>query len=575
MATILGISAFFHDSSAAIVIDGKIVAAIAEERLTRIKHDASFPLKSIHACMAIADITISQVNEIVYYEKPFTKFERIFDTILRVAPFGFIQFARASKHWLQQKIWVEDSIRKNLNYKGKISYCQHHMSHAALAAYTSPYDDAAVVIIDAVGERSCTTIGLFENNIIHFNKEQRFPHSVGLLYSAFTYFCGFKVNSGEYKLMGLAPYGHPWYADLIRKHVVSQSSDGAIKLNLKYFNFHHDLYMTGKALEKLLGIPRRKPEDALLQQYKDIAASIQSVTEELVLTILTEAAKITKKNNLLFSGGVALNCVINEKILKKTPFKSFWIPSASGDSGCALGAALWRSEKITNQHPLDSIDFIGPDYSDNQITSVLNNFKLIYNQYKDEKLYDLVSEDLAKGLILAWFQGRMEYGPRALGNRSILAHPGKEGMHSILNTKIKKRENFRPFAPIITQEAFDQYFDRQDCDYTRMTTVACAKQRQNITACVHIDGTSRVQEVKKTEQPTLHAVLKYFEVKTGIPVLINTSFNERGEPMVCSPEDAVKCFFNTDLDVLVMERYVIRKEDNLHIKLIPQKYDHD
>ena len=567
MSVILGISAYFHDSSAALLVDGKLVAAAAEERFSRIKYDPSIPLKSIEFCLTKANLSIDEVDELVFFEKPFTKFERILDTCVRFAPFGFVPFQKAIRSWLKSKFWVADTIRKQLQFNGKLTFSQHHLSHAALAAYTGPYNSAAIVIMDGVGERACTSIGVFENGRVQLLQEQRFPHSIGLLYSAFTYFCGFKVNGGEYKLMGLAPYGTPRFTQLIRDHVVKQKADGSIELNLEYFRFHKDVEMTSKKMETLFGVSKRKPEEELLEIYKDIAASIQEVTQQLVLQLIHSVHQLTGKKQLLIGGGVALNCVINQAIISQTPFESYWLHSASGDSGCALGAALWRGGKqlSNNQRTLRDTDFFGPSYSEKELEESLLNKQLVFSFLSNEDLIDKTSDLLKIGKVVGWFQGAMEVGPRALGNRSILAHPGFPDMQKQLNLKIKKREGFRPFAPIVIAECADEYFDLQEgVDYSRMTTVARAKQEILMPSCVHVDGTSRIQVLEKSDQLLLHQLLVRFGEKTGIPVLINTSFNERGEPMVCSPKEAIACFFNTEMDALVLGNFLVLKSENKH-----------
>lgn len=577
MAKILGISAYFHDSSAALLVDGKIIAAICEERLTRVKHDASFPEQSITACLEIAGISMEELDEVVFFEKPFTKFERILDMSVRAAPAGFIPFQKAIRSWLKSKIWIQETIRKKLGWKGQITFCQHHMAHAALAAYSGPYKDAALVVMDGVGERACTTVGIFETNKIQFIREQRFPDSIGLFYSAFTYYCGFKVNGGEYKLMGLAPYGQPVYAEMIRKHLVEQQIDGSIRLNLNYFNFHKDTRMIHKRMENLLGFPVRKPEAPLTDEYKNLAASVQLVTEELVLELLRSVYELTGKKQVLLSGGVALNCVINERIIGQTGFDSFWVPSAAGDSGCALGAALWRhGSSIFTERNLADIDYLGPEFLESDYRNALDRGQLIGNCHSEEELMERTADFLSQGKVVGWFQGRMEFGPRALGNRSILAFPGIEQMQQTLNLKIKKREGFRPFAPIVPIEALATFFEQQEgVDYSRMTTVAKARKPESVKACVHVDGTARVQALEEKDNPKLYRLLKRMEEKSGIPVLINTSFNERGEPMVCTPEDAISCFFNTEMDILVLGNFLVEKTANTHIPWKTKQYEAD
>lgn len=574
MAAVLGISAYFHDSSACLVVDGEIIAAVCEERFTRKKHDASFPEMAIRYCLECANLTSEELDFVVFHEKPFTKFERILDTLLKKAPRGFRPFVRAIDSWLREKFWIEDTFRRTFPFKGEFSYFQHHLSHAATAAYSSPFDDAAYVIIDGVGERACTSIGRFEAGKLIPEIEQRFPHSIGLLYSAFTQYCGFMVNSGEYKLMGLAPYGEAVYTDLIMEKFVEQSADGSIRLKLNRFGFLDDLKMINGQFEQAFGQPARGEEEEMSQFYKDVAASIQKVTEELVLGVLNAAFVRTGKRKLVYGGGVALNCVINAEIIQRTSFEEVYIHSASGDSGCAYGAALWRAQQVDKQHSIgQEQEFLGPEFSQEEILKVLEDMKLKFHERNFPDLTDEVAAMLTEGKVVGWFQGRMEFGPRALGNRSILANPALKDMKITLNRKIKKREGFRPFAPVVLDRMFGDYFEDEGNDYRRMLHVTRIKNGiDSIPSCVHEDGSARVQILTRSFNERLYTLMERFYEKSGLPVLINTSFNERGEPMVNTPEDAIHCFLNTGMDVLVMENILVLKSENELVEFKAKKY---
>lgn len=576
MAIVLGFSAYFHDSSACIVVNGKVVAAALEERFSRIKHDASFPEQAIDFCIRKAEISVEEIDEVVFFEKPFTKFERILETIVHQAPKGFFQFQKAMTSWLKTKMWVEDIFQKKYKISARFSYSQHHFSHAATVCYNSPYSDAAYLIVDGVGERACTSYGVFDGNSIHPIAEQRFPHSIGLLYSAFTQYCGFKVNSGEYKLMGLAPYGHPKYVDTIKQHFVQQSEDGGVQLRLANFGFLSDLQMINKRFENVFGRKKRKPGDPILTFHQDIAASIQQVCEELLLTIVNYVQVKTGKKNLLIGGGVALNCVANQMLVESSNFDQIFIHSASGDGGCAMGAALWRMRELGDALTIKNQVFLGPSFSKETIELELDSWgDLCYQELSEQQLFSFVAKELNENKIVAWFQGAMEFGPRALGNRSILANPSCAEMKQRLNQSIKKREGFRPFAPVILEEHFDEYFVRETADYSQMLYTAKVRQPEKIPACVHVDYTSRVQSLARTFNPKLYDLLTSFYTEAGIPVLINTSMNERGEPMVCTPYDALACFFATEIDVLVMDNFVIRKEENFRIGINRRTYELD
>lgn len=576
MAKILGFSAYFHDSSAAIIVDGKVIAAACEERFTRKKHDASLPENAIRYCLEAAGCKVEDLDAVVFHEKPFTKFERIMDTFLKTAPRGFRPFSRAIDNWLREKFWAEDAFRKAFPYKGEFAYCQHHLSHAAAAAYSSSFESSAVVVIDGVGERACTTIGKYENGKIQLLKEQRFPHSIGLLYSAFTQYCGFKVNSGEYKLMGLAPYGQPLYMEQIYKHFVSQAEDGTVELKLEHFGFLDDLKMIRPGFGQVLGQPARGENDPMTQFYKDIAASAQKVCEELVMKVLLHAKEITGSARLVYGGGVALNCVANAEIKRLTGFEEVHIHSASGDSGCAYGAALWYAALKEDLEAGQCPEFIGPEFTTEENRVAARAFGIHFSELDEKDLLPQIARHLVDGKVVGWFQGRMEFGPRALGNRSILGNPALENMKEVLNLKIKKREGFRPFAPMVLDHAFDQYFVDEGNDYSRMLYVTQGTEKaKQIPSCIHEDNSARVQRIDREFNPLMYDLLSEFHRQSGIPVIINTSFNERGEPVVNTPEDAVHCFLNTDMDVLVMGSLVVLKEENLNVEFKTRSYEMD
>lgn len=574
---VLGISAFFHDSSACLVVDGKVVAGALEERFTRIKHDAAMPIQAIEYCLEEGGITIDDVDEVVFFEKPFTKFERILDNYSKRTPFGFLPFQKAIKVWLKEKMWVEDVFKKTFKFKGDFKYCQHHLSHAANACYQSDFDSAAYLVIDGVGEKSTTSFGTYKDGVLTPIAEQHYPHSLGLLYSAFTQYCGFKVNSGEYKLMGLAPYGKPQYEQLIWDEFLSVSEDGVIELALNKFGFLNDLKMINRKFENVFGVQMRNEGEEMTLFYKDIAASIQKVAEKALLLVANHVFKETGATKLIYSGGVALNCVANSKLVQDTSFDDVFIHSASGDGGCALGAALWMSQK-KSKTVIGNNDFIGPNYDENSIVDALNNYNGIkYQKIEPKELFQLIAKELTEDAVVGWFQGKMEFGPRALGNRSILASPIHPEMKSILNLKIKKREGFRPFAPVVLADQFSTYFKRVDnTDYSRMLYVAEGLPKaKEIPSCLHEDNTSRVQSLEKDFNPRLYELLTEFKKETGVPVLINTSFNERGEPVVCTPKDAINCFFNTEMDVLVMQDFVVFKRDNQKVEFKAIQYELD
>ncbi|MDC1148209.1 carbamoyltransferase [Pelagibacteraceae bacterium] len=595
MSYILGISAFYHDSSAALIKNDHILGAVQEERFTRIKHDSSFPKKSIEYLLNNEQIKLNDLEAIVFYEKPFLKFERLLETYIAFAPFGFKSFAASMPVWLREKLFQKDNIFKNLqeldeNFKDikKIKFSEHHLSHAASAFYPSPFNEALILTLDGVGEWSTTTVSIGNEQGIKILKEISFPHSLGLLYSAFTYYLGFKVNSGEYKVMGLAPYGEPKYKDIILDKILSVKDDGSFKMNMKYFDFATDLKMTNKNFENLFGQKRRIPEkENLTQFHMDVASSIQKATEDIVIKITRDIRKEYNIKNLCMSGGVALNCVANGKILNEKIFDNIWIQPASGDAGGSLGAALayWHIEKKNNKNNTSDMmsgSYLGPQYNNEEIENDLKKVGAKFEKYSDEEILIKTSKLLNEGNAIGWFQGKMEYGPRALGARSIIADPRSDVMQKNLNLKVKFRESFRPFAPSIIKEKVSEFF-KLYTDSPYMLLVAeiqdqkkleMSKEEKNlfgidklnikrstIPAITHVDYSARIQTVNEKTNPKYYKLLKKFEELTGCPVLINTSFNVRGEPIVCSPLDAFNCLMGTNLDYLVIENFILKRDD--------------
>jgi carbamoyltransferase len=586
---ILGISAFYHDSAAAVVQDGRIVAAAQEERFSRVKHDSRFPTHAVDYCLQAASLTPERLDYVVFYEKPLVKFERLLETYLAYAPRGFGQFLAGMPVWLKQKLHLPREMDKALQnaYKGRYVFTDHHESHAASAFFPSPFEEAAILTMDGVGEWATASFGIGRGNRVQLSHELHFPHSLGLLYSAFTYFTGFKVNSGEYKLMGLAPYGEPKYRDLIMEKLLDLKPDGSLRLNMAYFGYCHTMVMTNRRFEQLFGGPPRKPESPLTQREMDIAASIQAVTEEAMLRATRHVHQQTGMKNLTLAGGVALNCVANGRILRETPFEQVWIQPAAGDAGGALGAALfvWY-QLLDNERRADGCDkqqasLLGPAYADEQICRFLDGLGAAYHTFRDEPaLIARVAELIDQGKVIGWFQGRMEFGPRALGSRSIIGDARSQGMQSIMNRKIKFRESFRPFAPCVLREDVAEYFEmRHQEDSPYMLLVAAVRpdkrldslptslpgldklkvKRSVVPAITHVDYSARIQTVDPQRHPRLHRLMAAFKQKTGCPVIINTSFNIRGEPIVCTPEDAYRCFLATNMDVLVLESQILYK----------------
>ncbi len=587
---ILGISAFYHDSAACLLKDGVIIAAAQEERFTRVKHDSEFPSNSIVYCLEEAGIDISQVDFIVFYEEPLLKFSRLMETYLAFAPKGFTSFREALPAWLKGKLFFRRMIKRNLSalfnenteFLNKLVFSEHHLSHASSAFFASPFTDAAVLTMDGVGEWTTTSLALGSGNKIELKKEIRFPHSLGLLYAAFTYYLGFKVNSGEYKVMGLAPYGKPKYAELIKEHLIDIKDDGTFALNMSYFDYCTGLTMTNSKFEDLFGSKRREPETELSQKEMDLAASIQAITEEVVLKIAKSIAKDTGKKNLCLAGGVALNCVANGCLQREKIFEEIWIQPAAGDAGGALGAAYTVYYLMLNQErPLDKNSegdemfgsYLGPQFTFEDIELRLKKCGAVFETYSEENLINKAAENLANGKAIGWMNGRMEFGPRALGNRSILADPRSPEMQKLLNLKVKYRESFRPFAPSILFEDLEKWFEL-DCkspymlfvaDIVKSNRIQMTKkqeslfgieklnvQRSIVPAITHVNYSARIQTVDKETNPLFHKLIKKFKELTDCPILVNTSFNVRGEPIVCTPEDAFKCFMGTELDILVV-----------------------
>lgn len=591
MATILGISAYYHDSAAALLVDGRLVAAAQEERFTRKKHDPGFPTHAIEYCLAEAGITPSDVDYVGFYDKPLLKFDRLIETYLAFAPNGFSSFAKAIPVWIKEKLFLEREMRRELKgqYKRRFVFGEHHVSHAASAFFPSPFEEAAVLTLDGVGEWATATYGHGRGNKVTVTHELRFPHSLGLLYSAFTYFCGFKVNSGEYKLMGLAPYGQPRYVDRIVGTLVDIKDDGSIWMDMSYFNYCQGLTMTSKKFDDLFGGPPRAPEAPLTEREMDLAASIQQVTEEIMLRAARHVHAETGSKNLCLAGGVALNCVGNGRILREGPFDRVWIQPAAGDAGGALGVALYIWHQLLDRprvvEPCDAMQgsLLGPAFPQDDICSTLDRQGARYTLYPDdESLCEAVADLMAQEQVVGWVQGRMEFGPRALGSRSIIGDARSASLQSTMNLKIKFRESFRPFAPVVLQERVDEYFEMAPgTESPYMLLVAPVRPehrvastngslrgldklkmpRSDIPAVTHVDYSARVQTVDAGRHGRFYDLVRAFERRTGCPVVVNTSFNVRGEPIVCTPEHAYRCFMATNMDVLVLERAVLRKSE--------------
>lgn len=559
---LLGISCFYHDSAAVLLKNGIIIAAAQEERFTRIKHDESLPKKAVAYCLKEAGISINDVESIIFYDKPLLKFERIVYSYIHTWPKGLSSFLKAIPLWLKEKLWTKQTIQKELCYNGKILFSEHHYSHAASAYYPSPFDEATVVTVDGVGEWETTTIGYGTGSDLHITEAIHFPDSLGLLYSAVTYYLGFKVNSAEYKVMGLAPYGNAKIYEQPVRRLIQIFDDGSFHLNSKYFAYGYGLHMTSHSFHQLFGGPPRSPTAPLTQKEKDIAASVQLVLEEALLKLVNHAYHVHPSENLCLSGGVALNCVANEKILKQSPFKHLFIQPASGDAGGALGAALYTWHTIL-KHPkrmeLTHVYF-GPSYSDEEIEQALKESGLVFTKRDEEDALKETAKRLSENHVIGWFQGRMEFGPRALGNRSILADARRKENWQRVNLKIKFRESFRPFAPSVLENRSSDYFDL-DCPSPYMLLTAPVKS-STLPAVTHVDGSARLQTVNRRQNQKYYRLIEEFGRLTGCPVLINTSFNVRGEPIVCSPQNAIECFLHTDMDDLIIGSYIVSKKEN-------------
>lgn len=585
---ILGISAFYHDSAAALLQDGDIVAAAQEERFSRKKHDPRFPEHAAAYCLLEGGISIDQVDYIAFYDKPLIKFERLLITYLASSPHGYLSFLSQMPSWLKEKLFVRNTIRKRLDYQGKILFSTHHLSHAAASFFPSPFEEAAFITVDGVGEWATTTYGVARGGKVEILKEINFPHSLGLLYSAFTYFTGFKVNSGEYKLMGLAPYGEPRYVDIIKKELIDIHDDGSFRLNMRYFDYCAGLRMTNRRFSKLFDGPERKSETKITQREMDLASSIQVVTEEVMLKIARHVHAETGMKNLCLAGGVALNCVANGVVLREGPFENMWIQPCAGDGGNALGAAMLAWHQLlgnprTVAPRIQKASYLGPAFSDDEIQAFLDERHIPYRKLTQEELPEVVADLLSSEKVIGWHQGRMEYGPRALGARSILGDARSRDMQSVLNLKIKFRESFRPFAPTVLAEHADSCFDLRGVESPYMLLVADVREdrlcalseaeqqtsgfdklrvaRSDLPAITHVDNSARIQTVNRVDHPLYYDMINAFYKKTGCPVIINTSFNVRGEPIVCTPEEAYTCFMRTRMDYLCLGSFLLDKTE--------------
>ena len=603
---IIGISCFYHDSAAALIKDGEIVSAVQEERFTRKKHDSGFPINAIRYCLNSQNIDLRDVNNIVYYEKPFLTFERLLETYLGVAPRGMRSFIAAMQVWIKEKIFIKSELKKNFKSIQKelgqlddfnmpeFLFAEHHQSHAAAAFFPSKFSESAILCMDGVGEWATTSVWIGKGNKIKPLWDISFPHSLGLIYSAFTYYCGFKVNSGEYKLMGLAPYGQPKFSQIIKENLIDIKDDGTFRLDMKFFKYHRGFRMTSSKFHNLFGQQPRAKESDLTSFHMDLAASIQQVTEEIVIKLARSIKKETGLENLCLAGGVALNCVANGKLLKENIFKEIWIQPASGDAGSAIGAALlgWHDfHKMPRKiDPHDSMKgtYLGCEYSNNEIKNYLHGIKASFKELEDKALFEKLAELLDEGKVIGWFNGPMEFGPRALGGRSIIGDPRNIKMQSVMNLKIKYRESFRPFAPSILEEDLSTQFELNiKSPYMLLVapvrTELCKKMsskeenlfgieklniiRSSIPAITHIDYSARIQTVSKITNPRYYGLIKAFKKRTGCPSVINTSFNVRGEPIVCSPQDAYRCFMRTEMDILVLQNHLLYKEDQQKLEV--------
>ncbi len=587
MSSILGISSFYHDAAVALVVDGELMAAAQEERFTRKKHDPEFPNSAIDYCLEEGGLDAEELDYVAFYDKPFIKFERLLKTYLVYAPLGLRSFLVGIPEWMGKKLWLKDIIQERFG-QVPVLFSDHHLSHAASAFFPSPFEEAAIITVDGVGEWTTTSYGFGRGNSIELLREIRFPHSLGLLYSAFTYFTGFKVNSGEYKLMGLAPYGDPRYVDVIKRELIDVKDDGSFRLNLDYFNYMVGITMTNGRFDKLFGGPPRKPETAITQREMDLASSIQAVTEEIMLKMAAHVQKQTGMKRLVLAGGVALNCVANGRLLREGPFEDIWIQPAAGDAGGALGAALYAwhcylgNERYVKGEDRQKASFLGPGFQDDEIERFLVENDMPFRRLAADEAPKTAARLIAEGKVVGWFQGRMEFGPRALGSRSIIGDARSPEMQSLMNLKIKFRESFRPFAPTVLLERAPDYFEiDRESPYMLLTAMVRPERRRELTddelaaagldklkvarsqvpAITHVDCSARLQTVKREDSPIYYDMIKAFEDMTGCPVIINTSFNVRGEPIVCTPGEAYRCFMRTRMDCLVMGNFLLDKKD--------------
>lgn len=591
---ILGISAFYHDSAACLICDGEIIAAAQEERFTRKKHDYQFPTNAVNFCLNFSHISIDDIEIIAFYDKPFLKFERLLETYITFAPVGIKSFIKAMPIWIKQKLWLKEQIKNELGFEGKILFPEHHQSHAASAFFASPFERAAILTADGVGEWTTSSFGVGIKNKLKIIADIKFPHSLGLLYSAFTYYTGFKVNSGEYKVMGLAPYGEPKYVNLIFNELIDLKEDGSFRMNMEYFNYAAGLTMTNRKFNKLFGGPPRKPESKLTQRDMDLARSVQDVTEEIILRMAKHIKKETDEQYLTLAGGVALNCVANGKILREKIFDDIWIQPAASDAGGALGAALFTwyqyfdNDRIADgKNDFQKGSYLGPEYSNDEILEFLNDNNIKFKKLKDEDIPEITADLIAEEKVIGWFQGRMEFGPRALGSRSIIGDARSPKMQKKMNLKIKFRESFRPFAPSVLEEKVSEYFElNRESPYMLLVADVIKERRKKITAeekqlfgidklnvkrsdipaVTHVDYSARIQTVNKKTNPLYHKLIKEFGTKYGTYLIVNTSFNVRGEPIVCTPEDAYKCFMRTEMDYLIIGNFLLNKKNQKPIE---------
>ena len=564
---ILGISCFYHDSAACLIQDGRLVAAASEERFTRKKHDEGFPHQAIRYCLRAGKIETKDLDYVGFYDKPFLKFERLLSTYLSTFPRGFSSFSKAMPVWLKEKLWIPQMIRKELNYEGKILFTEHHLSHAASAFLVSPFREAAILTVDGVGEWATASYGVGRDREIDLFREIRFPHSLGLLYSAFTYYLGFKVNSAEYKVMGLAPYGVPRYVEQV-KRLIDIRDDGSFEMDMRYFSYHHGLRMVNGRFARLFGGPPRDPESKLDQRHKDIAASVQKVTEEILLKMVSYLHRETNMENLCLAGGVALNCVANGRILREGPFKELFVQPAAGDAGGALGVAAYICHSLLGHPrtgPMENA-YLGPEYGEEEILETLRRYGAPCRRLERDDLVREVAALIEGQTVIGWFQGRMEFGPRALGNRSILADARNPENKDVVNLKIKFRESFRPFAPSVLEERIAEYFEIDRPSPYMLLVAPVREGKRVIPSVTHVDHSARIQSINRRQNPLYYDVIKEFERRTGVPVVINTSFNVRGEPIVCSPDDAYRCFMRTHMDYLVVGPYLLDKKGQPPLK---------